>query len=272
MIDPPKAKKKNAEPRRIKSIEVGFRILRVLQEAEGKMSLRDIASRVNMHASNVYLYLASFVYEGVAEQDPATSHYGLGPAAIQLGAAALRQSSLIDLAKGELAALREETRNSVMLSVWGNRGPTIVFKIDGDAYGVLGIRVGHVLPLLTSTTGRVFLTFIPEEQWKGLVEIERSANITLGGSMNGQVGDIAIPDIVAPVKSQGLSCMDGEINGRYPSCAAPIFDQAGQLCAVVTMLINHAGAPDAGTMRGMNEKLLSTTRALSRKLGHLAGY
>src|SRR5690606_34825478 len=90
--DRPITRKKNAEPRRIKSIEVGFRILRVLQEAEGKMTLRDIAQRVQMNASNVYLYLASFVHEGIAEQDPVTSQYGLGPAAIQLGAAALRQS------------------------------------------------------------------------------------------------------------------------------------------------------------------------------------
>jgi DNA-binding IclR family transcriptional regulator len=254
-------------PRRIKSIEVGFRILRVLEQADGKLPLREIAARVGMPASNAYLYLASFVHEGMAEQDAVTSHYGLGSLAIQLGAAALRQSSLIDLAKDLLTELREETRDSVFLSVWGNRGPTIVFKIDGDAYGPMGIRVGHVLPLLSTATGRVFLSYISAEQTRTLIEQERKASLSLAGGFDDRVRAVVVPEIVQSVKEQGFAHTDAKMSGGYPASAAPVFDQSGQLCAVVTILGPQVGAMPASADGSVDEKLVRTARALSSRLG-----
>jgi DNA-binding IclR family transcriptional regulator len=256
---------KKQEPRRIKSIEVGFRILRVLEQAEGKLPLRDIAAKVGMPASNAYLYMMSFVHEGMAEQDPDTSHYGLGPLAIQLGAAALRQSSLIDRAKDLLTKLRNETRNSVFLSVWANRGPTIVFKIDGNEYGPMGIRVGHVMPLLSTATGRVFLPYIPADQTKALIEQERKASLSLAGGFDDRVRGAAIADIVEAVKTDGLAHTDSKMSGGFAASAAPVFDQSGQICAAITIL-----GPESAAMRasgGVNAKLIRTARELTSKLG-----
>jgi DNA-binding IclR family transcriptional regulator len=260
-----KSAEESAGPRRIKSIEVGFRILRILSQADGKLPLREIAARVGMPASNAYLYLASFVHEGMAEQDPVTSHYGLGPMAIQLGAAALRQSSLIDLAKDLLTSLREETGDSVFLSIWGNRGPTIVFKIDGDAYGPMGIRVGHVLPLLSTATGRVFLSYIPGDQTKALIEQERKTSLSLGGGFDDRVRGAAIADIVESVKTDGFAHTDAKMSGGYPASAAPVFDQGGQICAAITILGPQVGATRRSD--GVNAKLIRTARELSARLG-----
>jgi DNA-binding IclR family transcriptional regulator len=253
--------------RRIKSIEVGFRILRVLAQADGKLPLRDIAAKAGMPASNAYLYMASFVYEGMAEQDPVTNHYGLGSLAIQLGAAALRQSNLIDLAKDLLTRLREETRDSVFLSVWGNRGPTIVFKIDGDAYGPLGVRVGHVLPLLSTATGRVFLSYIPEAQTSMLVEQERRASVGLGGGFDDRVRTLVVSEIAESVKAHGFAQTDAKMSGGYPAAAAPVFDQSGQLCAVITILGPQVGSMNPADADNVDTKLVRSATALSARLG-----
>jgi DNA-binding IclR family transcriptional regulator len=265
MPNPVSKDENKQEPRRIKSIEVGFRILRVLEQAEGKLPLRDIAAKVGMPASNAYLYMMSFVHEGMAEQDPDTSHYGLGPLAIQLGAAALRQSSLIDRAKDILTKLRNETRNSVFLSVWANRGPTIVFKIDGDESGPMGIRVGHVLPLLSTATGRVFLPYIPVDQTQALIEQERRASLSLAGGFDDRIRGAAIADIVESVKTEGLAHTDARMSGGFAASAAPVFDQSGQICAAITIL-----RPELGTMLAPNDvtaKLMRTARELTGRLG-----
>jgi DNA-binding IclR family transcriptional regulator len=256
---------KKQEPRRIKSIEVGFRILRVLEQAEKKLPLRDIAARVGMPASNAYLYLMSFVHEGMAEQDPDTSHYGLGPMAIQLGGAALRQSSLIDRAKDILTQLRNETRNSVFLSVWGNRGPTIVFKIDGDEYGPMGVRVGHVLPLLGTATGRVFLSYLPDSQTKILIEQERQTSVSLAGEFDERVRAAATAEIVKAVGTDGYAHADARMSGGYAASAAAVFDQSGQICAAITILIPRVDTAHGSD--GVNAKLVRTARLLSTRLG-----
>ena len=79
--------------RRIRSIEVGFRVIRALLSAQRATPLRDIAAAAGMPPSKAHLYLASFVREGMAYQDPETGHYGLGPFAVRLGLSALRQLS-----------------------------------------------------------------------------------------------------------------------------------------------------------------------------------
>ncbi|WP_161993200.1 IclR family transcriptional regulator [Lacisediminimonas profundi] len=253
--------------RRIKSIEVGFRILRVLERADGKVSLREISAEVGMPPSNVHLYLASFLHEGIAEQDPATSRYGLGPFAIQLGAAASRQSNLIDVSRDLLSQLREETRDSVFLSVWGNRGPTILFKIDGEAYGPMGIRVGHVLPLLSTATGRVFISHIPETQTKVLIDQERKSSLSLAGGFDDRVRDVTLSDIVESVKKSSFAQTDAKMSGGYPAAAAPVFDQAGQICAVVTILGPDVGATDDDGGSTATKKLVQTAQRLSNRLG-----
>lgn len=253
------------EPRRIKSIEVGFRILRLLEQAGEKLPLRDIAAGVDMPASNAYLYLASFVYEGIAEQDPVTSRYGLGPFAVQLGSAALRQSSLIERAKDLLTRLRDMTHNSVFLAVWGNRGPTVVFQIDGAQYGPMGIRVGNVLPLLSTSTGRVFLSWLPTDHTRLLIEHERAASLSLAGSFDARIRNAGVDDIVHSVRSLGMAQTDPSMSGGFAAAAAPVFDQEGKICAVVTTI--GPERREAGAMDEIGKKLREAAGELSKRLG-----
>jgi DNA-binding IclR family transcriptional regulator len=135
--------------RRIQSIEVGFQVIRAMEAANGPLPLRDIAAAAGMPPSKAHLYLVSFVKEGVAFQDPVTGHYGLGRFAIQLGLSAIRQLDVVEFAREELAALQRTAGFATYLSLWGDRGPGIVSKVDGERQGSLAVRLGYVLPLLT---------------------------------------------------------------------------------------------------------------------------
>jgi len=252
------------EPRRIKSIEVGFRILRLLEQVQEKLPLRDIAAGVGMPASNAHLYLASFLHEGVVERDPVSGRYGLGPFAVQLGSAALRHSSLVERAKDLLSQLRTQTRHSVSLAVWGNRGPTIVFNIDGDEYGPMGIRAGHVLPLLSTATGRVFLSWLPTEQTEQLVEQERSSSVGLAGNFDARIRDATIVDIARDVRREGIARTDPAMSGGFFAASAPVFDQMRQLCAAITTLGPEL---DNTAAARLEEALRNTADELSRRLG-----
>ena len=148
--------------RRVQSIEVGFRVLRVLRTAEGPLPLREIAARAAMPPSKVHLYLVSFVREGMAYQDVQNGHYGLGPFAIQLGLAAIGQLDVVTLAAESLSQLRDETNCAIYLSLWGDQGPCIVAKADGTLQGAFSVRLGYILPLTTTATGLVFLAHLSD--------------------------------------------------------------------------------------------------------------
>src|SRR5688572_17116037 len=95
--------------RRIQSIDVGFRLIRVLEAASGKLPLSKVSELADMPASKAHLYMASFVQAGLVEQDPVTMRYGLGPYALQLGAAAMRQLDVAQVSREALDGLQSAT-------------------------------------------------------------------------------------------------------------------------------------------------------------------
>jgi len=69
---------------------------------------------------------------------------------------------VVALSQAPIREVMTETGETVFLSVWGNRGPCIVSKVDGPRRSPMALRIGYVLPLLDSATGRTFLAFMPD--------------------------------------------------------------------------------------------------------------
>ena len=81
----------DAEPLRagIQSVEVGFELLEALSQAPGALMLRDLAAAAGMSAAKAHRYLVSFQRMGLVVQDPVSTRYDLGPAALRIGLASL---------------------------------------------------------------------------------------------------------------------------------------------------------------------------------------
>lgn len=217
------AEAKKSSPRRIGAIEVGFRIVRALEAADGSLALKELSQRAGMPPSKAYAYVASFVHEGLLVQDNVTGRYALGPYAMSIGVAALRQSDVIDETRRDAAVLSEQTTCSVILSTWGNRGATIVYRADGKHRGPTAMRVGYVVPLWRSATGRVFLAYLPASETAELLAQEDGLDWE----------SPAIAEEIARVRAAGfaLTAEDSEFAG----IAAPIFDHEGEIVAVLTL-------------------------------------
>lgn len=214
-------------PRRIQSIEVGFRLIHVLETAGGKLPLSKIAELAGMPPSKAHLYMVSFVQIGLVEQDPATMRYGLGPYALQLGSAAMRQIDVAQVSKDALDSLQTATGQLVFLSVWGNRGPVIISKVDATVEVLVSVRVGHVLPLYRAATGRIFLAYKARSAIRHVESFEQPVD-----DATRQRAEQSL-DLI---RQRQLAFSDSQINIGFASISAPIFDYAGEIAAAVTVL------------------------------------
>ena len=79
---------------RVQSAETGMTILKALARLGGAASLTAIAAECGESAAKVHRYLSSLTSEGLVAQHPATQHYHLGPEAVRIGLAALRQCAM----------------------------------------------------------------------------------------------------------------------------------------------------------------------------------
>jgi DNA-binding IclR family transcriptional regulator len=217
--------------RGIQSIEVGFRLIRVLETATGKLPLKTLADLAEMPASNAHLYMVSFCRVGLAVQDPITLRYGLGPYAVQVGLSALRQLDVVDVARGPMENMQVEIPLAVYLSIWGNMGPTIILKLDGRFQSPMSVRVGYVSPLLSSATGAVYLTFMPEHEIEKVLAREIR-------ELDDRKADV--DEIRAQVKLHGIGVSIGRMNEGYAAVSAPVLNHDDRLVASITALGPHS--------------------------------
>jgi DNA-binding IclR family transcriptional regulator len=245
------------EQRRIRSIEVGFRLIDALERAGRKLSLKDVATLAGMAPSKAHLYMVSFLRLGLVVQDAATMRYGLGPYVVRLGLSAIRQLELVDLAREPMEAVREQTGLAAFLSIWGNRGPTIVLKLDGGWEIPLSIRQGYVLPLLSSATGQIFLAHQPERETAELRAREAAADPALAARVDAGL---------AEVRATGLAISDQRLNRGFAAVSAAIFDHDGQLAAALTLL-GLRDAVDLDRSGAMARAVAAAAGAISRALG-----
>ncbi len=250
------------ERRRVQSIEVGFRVLQALRLAEGPLPLREIAAAAEMPPSKAHLYLVSFVREGMAYQDARNGHYGLGPFAIQLGLAAIRQLDVVELAAEEVRLLRDKSDCAVYLSLWGDRGPCIISKADGIRQGAFSIRLGYVLPMRKAATGLVFLAYLSEEQTRRALSVDE----TFAPFPISEEEKQSLAARLVEVRANGYAVTTGSLNTNLSAISAPIFDYAGEISAALTIL-----GPDdhlsGRRMRQVTDYMLEATNRISARLG-----
>ena len=151
-----------------KSVEVAGRILDHLARAQTPVALRELAAAGHMSPGKVHRYLASFLASGLARQDPDTRQYALGPLAMRLGLAALNSYQPLRDAMALQHELRDHLDETMVLSVWGTQGPTIVHVEESSQPIIMTMRVGAVLPC-SQTATRTGIRRIPPTTFHGAV-------------------------------------------------------------------------------------------------------
>jgi DNA-binding IclR family transcriptional regulator len=248
----------------IQSVEIGFALLDVLARSPRALMLRDLAASAGMSPAKAHRYLASFQRLGLVAQDAATNLYDLGPAAVRLGLAGLSRIDAVRLAREWASRLREQMNLTVAVAVWGNRGPTMVHWEAPDHPLTVNLRLGDVMPLLTSATGRCFLAHLPPKLTDPLLKAEwRQAPAS-------RLGAGALAEQVARIRQETLRHGAGRVvDDLLPGVAgfcAPVFDASGHLCCgLVTLgpkvLFDSAwGAP-------VHRAVCDAAASLSRELG-----
>nr|WP_176392201.1 IclR family transcriptional regulator [Sphingomonas sp. CDS-1] len=240
--------------RRIQSIEIGFKILRVLERHEGAMPLKDIAAAAEMPASKIHTYLTSFIREKLVKQEPGSGQYSLGPFAFQLGLSAIRQADIIQLSGDEMKALRDLTGQSAYLCVMSSRGPVVATRVDGRYQGALSIQIGFVMPWM-SATGFAFLAWMPFHE--ALEKIAEEGVV---------VSEADLETSFSHIRARGFATPPVQhvpIPGGFSVISAPVFDHGHQMAGALCMLGPGSMLSDPD----MPAKLIASANHLSGQLG-----
>lgn len=251
----------------IQSVEVGFALLEVLSKAPGALMLRDLAAAAGMSAAKAHRYLVSFQRLQLVVQDAGSTRYDLGPAALKLGLASLSRLDAVKLARERIGELKERIGHTVAMAVWGNHGPTIVHWEESPQAVTVNLRLGDVMPLLSSATGRCFAAYLSREAITPLLkeEIARAQKQRRADVPASLAQARALLD---EVRQRGAArVVDTLLPGIVGFCA-PVFDSDGHI-ALGMVALGPIGTFDPEWGGAIDRPLRAAANQLSSDLGYL---
>jgi DNA-binding IclR family transcriptional regulator len=222
--------------RGVKAVEVAGRLLEHLARAQTTVAVRELAAAGRMSPGKVHRYLASFVEAGLARQDTGTRRYGLGPLAMRLGLAALNAYQPLRDAMALQRELRDRFDETMVLSVWGSQGPTIVHVEESSQPIIMTMRTGATLPILATASGLAFAAYLPRHFTAPYIKTALKANDGLNLFARDRAG---INRLMHEVRQQGYAFNEGHLMPGVSAAAFPLIDRAQTLIAVLAVMGRH---------------------------------
>lgn len=252
------------KPRRgIQSVEIGSQLLTALARHVAPMPLRDLAKAAGMSTGKAHPYLVTFLKVGFVVQD-AGGRYELGPLALQLGMAKLRRLDPVKEASPLIEGLAADTGQSIALAVWGNLGATIVRLEEPVEPLHVNLRVGTVMGLGNTATGRLFAAYLPPRFVERMMADDAQR---LGGGAQSRA---QLEAQLAETRRHGLSRSLGQPIPGIDAFSAPVFDSGGNLVMSITAM-GPAGSFDRSWNGRVATPLKRCAEAASQRLGQLPG-
>jgi DNA-binding IclR family transcriptional regulator len=243
----------------VQSVAIAGDILKALASGGGELPLKGLAAATGMPRAKVHRYLASLRGTGLIDQDAETGHYRIGAAAISIGLVGLGRTSPMRQVQDALPRLRDAIGETVTAAIWGDHGPTIVAMEESDHPVTMNVRMGSVLPLLSSVIGRVFLAYMPEATTRPLVAAERARP-------SGLPTKAELTGLLADIRRRNVSWAQSPLLPGVDAIAAPVFDFRGKLTAVICA-VGRTEAMRTTASSAAVKAMEKAARELSHRLG-----
>ena len=249
--------------RSVQSVEVGGKLLLALADGPSAMGLKDLAARAGLSPSRAHPYLVSFSRLGLVEQD-SLGRYVLGPAALHIGLACLRSMDPLQAAEPVMRELAASSGHMVALAVWGNLGPTVVCLVEASRPLHVALRVGSVLSIFDTATGRAFASVMADDR------LREAVAGPLGGVLPKAVLRKRLSEL-EPLRAEakahgGVSRALGTPIPGVNTFSAPVFDLDGN-AALVLSVVDHQDRLGAAWNSPEVAALQKAARAVTSRLG-----
>ncbi|MEV4141264.1 IclR family transcriptional regulator [Dactylosporangium sp. NPDC049742] len=213
-----------SEEYRVPAIERAVRVLRLLA-ARDSMSLAQTVEATGMNKSTTYYILRTLLAENLVQYDDAGQRYQLGPALVELGAAAANQMNDVSIAKRSLAELLEQMNVTIVLYRRISLTEIILAdKLERPHRVRITLQVGTPVPIQGGSFGRVFLAYDQPSQ----VNAALATGLQLFTSKSVTRKEIFLRDLER-VREQGFAVDHEGYALGVSTVAAPVFGPDGRI-------------------------------------------
>jgi IclR family transcriptional regulator, pca regulon regulatory protein len=250
------------------SLERGLSILTALADSRRSLGLVELAKATGLSKSTCHRYIASLVALRYLEQEDDGRRYLLGPAAMNLGIAAVGALEITRVAARSIQALADEINHTVSLSILD--GADIVYverrRPSRAGYRIeLNIQIGTRLPAYCTSMGKVLLAHRDPVSVRGVLD---RIDLARRGPKTITAREQLLSDLVDIARS-GLAVSDEELASGVRSLAVPVRDHRGDVCSALGVAVHMSAwnATAEAVVARLEAPLRHTAQEISRRMG-----
>jgi DNA-binding IclR family transcriptional regulator len=259
---PPVAKA--SDPLFNQSLEKGLAVLRAFDGAHRTMTLAELAERTDMSKGSAQRTVHTLQVLGYVGKHPQTRRFQLLPRTIELGYNYMAANALIQTANPYLAQLANASGETASVTEPVGTEMVYVAQLVTSKFIPVQTPVGMRIPMYCTSSGRAWLSSLPDEQVRALLEAsERTARTpaTL-------TAVDALMARIAECRRVGYATNAEELFLGDMGIGAPILNRKGEALGAV-----HLSPPTSRwTMDEARKKLapmvIECARAISSAVAH----
>jgi len=247
----------------IKSVEKCFVIIDCLHAGRRLMTLDEITQATGYKKTTCFRLLKTLRNLGIVELSPATKKYQYGPRLAVIGLTALKNMNLRNTALPILQRLRDETGETVNLTILSGSEILYVERIMSDYLVNVNVNIGDRLPVHCASMGKVVLAYLPEDRLETIlssISFEKKTDNTII-SRSALIGELE------QIRSKGYAINDEELEKGLRAVAAPIFNYTGEAFAATNIAWTTARHPERRTFSEYATKIVAAADKISRLMG-----
>jgi DNA-binding IclR family transcriptional regulator len=243
-----------------RSVRRAIDILELMLARGEAVSVAEIVATVQIPKSTAYDLVRTLAQAGYIER--AGSGYFLGRKLHELGAAYRSQADLLKEGSRIVTALRDETGETVQLSVLEHDMMLVLVKEESVHPIRIISKVGSRVPVNWAAAGRLLVSDFDEAELRAL--LARSVRPSPTGRAPTDV-DALVRQIRA-FRGQGHAMELNEANAHAGCVAAPVTDATGKCVAAISIV-----APEQRLQRRQRETLDEAVTRAAARLSHRLG-
>ena len=213
----------------VASVGRAFSIVRAFDADHPRMTLSQVAERVDLSRGTARRFLQTLVALGYVEHDGKL--FALTPRVLDLGFAYLAASRLPQVAAGPVRRVSDATGESCSVAVLDGRHVVYVHRVQPRRVFSSALEIGSRLPAHAAALGQVLLAALSP------CELERRLRAaTLERMTENTITDLsALQAKLDRIRRDGFALVDGELEDGIVSVAVPVVARSGETIAALNI-------------------------------------
>lgn len=248
----------------VPNLERGLLVIELLATKKQGLTLAEITETLSLTKTSAFRVVSTLIFKNYLQKNETTKKLTLSRKMLTLGISAMNEQSIVEASIDVMRALRDETRESVMLGVLIGEQGTILEQVSSSYPVKLFVEPGTQFSLHSSVGGKSILAHLPSEEANNIIKKLTLTKFT----KNTIISKKDFRKELDGVKQNGFAIDNGEDIQGIHCIGAPVYNEHGYPVAALWITAPHGRLPhDEFTSKG---KIISKyALEISAKLGYL---